>query len=89
MITATEYLRGMNKSVDPCDDFYEYMCGTWAQNVPIPSYAPTVSRPSMFQETVFRRIEGILKTDPEPTDILPVRQAKKWFRSCMDIGMKT
>lgn len=28
----------------------------------------------------------ILKTEQDPSDILPVRQAKKWYQSCMDVG---
>lgn len=27
----------MDKAVDPCEDFYEYACGTWRKNNPIPS----------------------------------------------------
>ena len=27
----------MNKTVNPCDDFYSYVCGSWPINYPVPA----------------------------------------------------
>ncbi|XP_053595461.1 endothelin-converting enzyme homolog [Microplitis demolitor] len=81
---AHEILSGMNKSADPCEDFYEFTCGSFKNTHPIPGHTAIWGRFFMFQELVYHRLKAILETTPEPEDILPVRQAKKWYQSCMD-----
>ncbi|XP_034943081.1 neprilysin-like [Chelonus insularis] len=81
---AQEFLHSMNKSVDPCDDFYDFTCGNWNQSSKIPGYLPAWSKIHMFQNVVHLRVKGILEEKIESGDILPVRQAKKWYHSCMD-----
>src|ERR1039457_2374189 len=40
-------VNAIDKSADPCVDFYQYACGTWVKNNPIP---PDKSRWGRFDE---------------------------------------
>ncbi|XP_015117492.1 membrane metallo-endopeptidase-like 1 [Diachasma alloeum] len=83
---AKQFLSSMNKSADPCDNFYDYACGAWSEKVDlIPPYEGSWGHTELFQFIVNKRIKGILESEPHPSDILPVRQAKKMYRSCMNL----
>ena len=58
---------GMNRSVQPGDDMYEYANGTWSKNTPIPADKSNYSMFGQLQDLSQERVRDILeaaKNDP-------------------------
>ena len=56
-ILAKEFLDRLNKSVDPCDDFYGFSCGGWTEDK-IPPSSVFSDEIMIFIETIEHRIKG-------------------------------
>ncbi len=69
-------LNNLDRSVDPCQDFYKFSCGGWQTRNPIPADQASWS--------VYAKL-GILEADARAANRTPVQQkVGDYFAACMD-----
>ncbi|MES2129457.1 MAG: M13 family metallopeptidase, partial [Pseudomonadota bacterium] len=81
-------VNGMDKTADPCVDFYQYTCGGWKKNNPIPADQARWSVYGKLAQDNQRYLWGILETLSKQTAGRTVAQQKTgdYFGACMDVA---
>ncbi|XP_066581993.1 neprilysin-11-like [Prorops nasuta] len=85
---AETWKSSMDLSVNPCDDFYEYMCGGWVRNHPIPESELAVSNFHSMRSQIEYDINDILNAPIHPGDLEPLKKAKQIYKMCMDTAKR-
>ncbi|WP_433974308.1 M13 family metallopeptidase [Tunturiibacter lichenicola] len=75
----------LDRSVDPCVDFYKFSCGGWQKNNPIPADQSGWSVYAKLGNENAQFLWGILETDAKAKDRTPVQQkVGDYFAACMN-----
>jgi endothelin-converting enzyme/putative endopeptidase len=79
-------LSSMDKSVDPCVDFYHYACGGWQRKNPIPPDQTSWSVYAKLFEDNLNFLHGILEQAASTTDSRDqvTREVGDFYAACMD-----
>lgn len=74
----------MDEMVDPCDNFYEFACGSFIKNTPIPPERATVDSFSIAQDLIYDQIKTIINEPILPNELKPFKMAKYFYQACMN-----
>lgn len=79
-------MSAMDRSAEPCDDFYQFVCGSWVKNNPIPSDQARWGRFSQLAERnrqIARQIlEKASANDPKRDAVH--QKIGDYYQACMD-----
>jgi putative endopeptidase len=76
-------LAALDRKVDPCQDFYQFACGGWIANNPLPPDRRSYGRFAEVQERNFDVLRRLLES-PSPTAGNDARKASDFYAACMD-----
>jgi len=77
----------VNRSVDPCSDFFEYANGTWRAQNPIPAGKPRWSRRAVAREANRQKVRALIQelaAKPDRPAGSPAQLAGDFYASCTD-----
>jgi putative endopeptidase len=76
----------MDRTVDPCTDFYTYSCGGWMKKNPIPPDQSSWSAYGKLQDENTAQLRGILETAsaPDPARNAANQKIGDYYAACMD-----
>ncbi|XP_055543681.1 uncharacterized protein LOC129729211 [Wyeomyia smithii] len=86
--SAAAFKQSMDLTVDPCEDFYSYVCGNWADDHPRPEARGEYDWFGERQIKIFRNIRAKLETNASKSDPKPVAQSKAMYKSCLNYATR-
>uniref|UniRef100_A0A8R1HWB4 Endothelin-converting enzyme 1 n=2 Tax=Caenorhabditis japonica TaxID=281687 RepID=A0A8R1HWB4_CAEJA len=80
---ATHFLNAMNMTVDPCEDFFEFACGLWNEQHPIPDDMFGYGTFAYAREQVRQQLRVLLEQE-HTSDSESINMARSTYKSCMN-----
>lgn len=77
-------LKNMKRSVDPCDNFYDFACGGFEERIVIPDDRSSRSQFALIGDDLLQQLREILEAPAEKGESRVFTMARDTYKACMD-----
>lgn len=81
---ASEILHSIDKTIDPCDDFYGFSCNQWIKNNPIPDGKSMWGTFSKLEQQNQLVVKNVLERPINEIKSKAEQKAQLYYQSCLD-----
>ncbi|GLH03595.1 Endothelin-converting enzyme homolog [Gryllus bimaculatus] len=82
--SAARILQSLDRSAQPCEDFYQFACGGWIRRNPVPESQSSWDQFRVLRGDLLVQLRELLEAKGSDDDLQPVKQARALYRTCMD-----
>lgn len=74
----------MNRSIDPCEDFYEFTCGNFKNVRPKPEDEHIWDHFTILQKQIHQTLKAVLESKRVPAEPTAVQRSKAFYTACVN-----
>lgn len=86
---ASKMLDQMDQNVEPCDDFYNFACGSFVEDTIIPDDKVSVNTFSVISDKLQEQLRTIVTAPIDENEIEPFKNVKRLYLACMNKSRMT
>lgn len=82
--TAKELLKSIDKTINPCENFYQFACGNFLKTTILPNDTKQLISFKYLHNKIEDRLYDLFSEESKPNDTNAIKQTKLFYKSCMD-----
>ncbi|XP_060599061.1 neprilysin-like isoform X3 [Ruditapes philippinarum] len=84
VIAAARVMSAMDMNVNPCDDFYNFACGTWVRQHVIPEDKSSFGTFTKLRDDVSVISKSVLEASNKADDAEAIKKSRNYYKACIN-----